>query len=333
MPLSHASERIAPPRAALKLPAWLDATAEGPQATHEDFTAKILLDSSLTPIIEEHFGPLGIRADAVVGLISGARPPTDPGFTYRGVDWTPLLRALVSGELDADRMDYLLRDSFYTGVNYGRYDFEWIISNLNPAVKDGRAYLALSRAAAFAFEDFLLSRYHMFVSVYYHHTSVNFDYMLRRYYEESPGEFEIPPDPEAFLLCDDAALWYTLRRSKNRWAERISTRRGFKLLAQFTERDTGYDLDVLRSALVAAQLEHYVVESQGVLSKYFDDGAGPSLFIIDVSTGRLTEVAKYTPLYQRYSGSVKLTRVYVRPDQIEAARALMSRLLGQAVQS
>jgi uncharacterized protein len=332
MPLSHASERIAPPRAALRLPAWLDATAEGSQATHEDFTAKILLDSSLTPVIEEHFGPLGIHADAVVALITGARPPADPGFTYQGVDWTPLLRALVSGELDADRMDYLLRDSFYTGVNYGRYDFEWIVSNLNPAVKDGRAYLALSRAAAFAFEDFLLSRYHMFVSVYYHHTSVNFDYMLRRYYEEAPGEFEIPADPEAFLLCDDTALWYTLKRSKNRWAERISRRQGFKLLAQFTERDEGYDLDVLRSALVAARLEHYVVESKGVLSKYFDDGAGPSLFIVDVSTGRLTEVARYTPLYQRYSGSVRLTRVYARPDQIEAARSLMRRLLGQAVQ-
>lgn len=333
MPLSHASERIAPARATLKLPAWLDSTAEGAQATHEDFTAKVLLDSSLTPIIEEQFGPLGIRPDAVVGLIAGAKPPKDPGFTHRGVDWTPLLRALVSGELDADRMDYLLRDSFYTGVNYGRYDFEWIISNLNPAVKDGKAYLALSRAAAFAFEDFLLSRYHMFVSVYYHHTSVNFDHMLRRYYEESPGEFEIPSDPEAFLLCDDAALWYTLRRSKNRWAERISTRRGFKLLAQFTERDTGYDLDVLRSALVAGQLEHYVVESHGVLSKYIGEGAGPSLFILDVSTGRLTEVARYTPLYQRYSGSVRLTRVYVRPDQIETARGMMARLLGQAVQS
>ena len=43
------------------------------------------------------------------------------------MDWTPLLRALVSGELDADRMDYLLRDSFYTGVNYGRYDLDWIV--------------------------------------------------------------------------------------------------------------------------------------------------------------------------------------------------------------
>jgi hypothetical protein len=329
MPLSHASERIAPSRASLRLPAWLDAVAEGEQATHEDFTAKILLDSSLTPIIEKHFGPLGISAMGAVALITGATPPRDPGFTHQGVDWMPLLRAIVSGELDADRMDYLLRDSFYTGVNYGRYDLDWIINNLNPAVKDGRAYLALSRAAAFAFEDFLLSRYHMFVSVYYHHTSVNYDSMLRRYYEESPGEFQIPSDPEAFLLCDDPSLWYTLRRSKNRWAERISQRRGFKLLAQFTERDQGYDLDVLRSALVSSRFEHYVVESKGVLSKYVSEAGGTSLYIVDASTGRLTEVSKYTPLYQRYSGAVRLTRVYVRPDQADAAHAMMARLLGQ----
>jgi hypothetical protein len=333
MPLSHASERIAPPRASLRLPSWLDSVAEGEQATHEDFTAKLLLDSSLTPIIEERYAPLGITPEAAVALITGARPPRAPNFSHAGVDWTPLLRAIVSGELDADRMDYLVRDSFYTGVNYGRYDMDWIVSNLNPAVKDGRAYLALSRAAAFAFEDFLLSRYHMFVSVYYHHTSVNFDYMLRRYYEESPGEFEIPSDPEAFLFCDDVALWYTLRRSKNPWAQRIASRQGFKLLAQFTERDVGYDLDVLRSALVTGGFEHFVVESRGVLSKYFSEGSGPSLFIVDASTGRLTEVARYTPLYQRYSGAVRLSRLYVRPDQIEDARNMMVRLLGQAVQS
>ncbi|WP_338864004.1 HD domain-containing protein [Myxococcus stipitatus] len=336
MPLSHASERIAPKRSLLRLPGWLDSVAEGEQATHEDFTAKILLDSQLTPIIEREFNGRGISPMAAVALITGAKPPKDPGFTWQGVDWTPLLRAIVSGELDADRMDYLLRDSFYTGVNYGRYDMDWIINNLNPAVKDGRAYLALSRAAAFAFEDFLLSRYHMFVSVYLHHTSVSFDHMLRRYYEESPGEFEIPADPEAFLLCDDSALWYTLRRSRNRWAQRIITRQGFKLLAQFTERDAGYDLEVLRGALVSSGFEHYVVESVNVLSKYTSghgNSSGPSLFIIDASTGRLTEVARYTPLYQRYSGAVRLTRLYVRPDQSQAAHELMGQLLGQAGQS
>ena len=226
----------------------------------------------------------------------------------------------------------LLRDSFYTGVNYGRYDMDWLVSNLASTVREGRAYLALGREAAFAFEDFLLSRYHMFVSVYYHHTSVSFDYMLRRFYEEAPGEFEIPADPEAFLECDDVALALALRRSENRWAKRIVSRQGYKLLAQFPERDVGYDLDVLRSALVGGGFDHFAVESRGVLSKYFAEGQGPSLYIVDMPTGRVTEVAKYTPLYQRYSGAVRLSRLYVRPDQWEAARGLMGQLVGQGGQ-
>jgi HD superfamily phosphohydrolase len=201
---------------------------------------------------------------------------------------------------------------------------DWIVQNLNAAVKNDRVYLALSRSAAFAFEDFLLSRYHMFISVYYHHTPVNFDQMLRRYYREAPGEFAIPSDPEGFLFCDDVALAQALRRSQNGWAKRIVARQGYKLLAQFTERDEGYHLSELVAALGEAGIDHFSVESRGVLSKYFEEGKDPSLFIVDVSTGRLTEVAKYTPLYQRYSGAVRLSRLYVRPDQVDAAQGLLA---------
>jgi HD superfamily phosphohydrolase len=324
LPLSHAAEQIAPERARLGLPSWLG-SSEG-QASHEDFTALLLLKSSLGALLRREFEPLGITPEAIVGLILGAPPPGGFDFVHEGVDWSPLLRAIVSGELDADRMDYLLRDSFYTGVNYGRYDLDWIVQNLRAAEKDGKAHLALSRSAAFAFEDFLLSRYHMFVSVYYHHTSVGYDYLLGRYCRESPGEFEIPADPEGFLHCDDVALLTALRASKSPWARRIVLREGFKLLAQFTERDEGYDLPAIVGALEAEGLEHFEVESHGVLSKYFGEGAGPSLFIQDLTTGRLTEVAKYTPLYQRSSG-VRLSRVYVRPDQAARARAVLDRLV------
>jgi hypothetical protein len=62
------------------------------------------------------------------------------------------------------------------------------------------------------------------------------------------------------------------------------------------------------------------VESRGVLSRYFEKGGHPSLFIVDVSSGRLTEVSSYTPLYQRYSSAVRLSRVYVRPDQLTVAK-------------
>ena len=152
----------------------------------------------------------------------------------------------------------------------------------------------------------------------------DFDQMLRRYYREAPGEFVIPSDPEGFLFCDDVALALALRRSHNGWAKRIVSRQGYKLLAQFTERDEGYDLSKLVAALADAGIEHFSVESRGVLSKYFEEGKDPSLFIVDVSTGRLTEVAKYTPLYQRYSGAVRLSRLYVRPEQIDAAQAVLA---------
>ncbi len=327
MPLSHASESIAPPRARLGLPAWLGPGA-GPTASHEDFTARLLLDSSLTPVLEQAYRPLGVTPALVASLVSGQRPPGEAAFVDGGVDWTPALRALVSGELDADRMDYLLRDSFYTGVNYGRYDIEWILQNLTAAERDGAAVLALSKVAIFAFEDFLLSRYHMFLSVYYHHTSVSYDHMLKRYYDEAPGEFEVPADPEAFLVCDDVALLTALRASKNRWAQRIVQRRGFKRVAQFTERDEGYDLGQLSKALADAGVEHFTIESRGVLSKYFEQGESPSLHVLDTSSGRLTEVARYTPLYQRFAGAVRLSRVYARPDQLDAALPVVAKLTG-----
>ncbi|MBL8910515.1 MAG: HD domain-containing protein [Archangium sp.] len=328
MPLSHSSESIAPARATLSLPAWVG-SPDG-QATHEDFTAMLLVRSELTRIIDEAYAPLGIDSALVASLVMGVKPPGAVNFAIAGVDWTPVLRAIVSGELDADRMDYLLRDSFYTGVNYGRYDLDWILQNLSAVERDGRMVLALSKAAVFAFEDFLLSRYHMFLSVYFHHTSVSFDWMLKRYYEEAPGEFEVPSDPEAFLECDDMALHVRLRKSKNEWAQRIAHRRGFKRVAQFTERDEAYDLSELSKALDAGGVQHFTVESRGILSKYFDEGETTSLFVLDRQTNKLTDVQKYTPLFERFAGGVHLSRVYVRPDQFKAGSAVVERLLGNA---
>jgi len=335
MPLSHAIEQIAPPRALLQLPYWTE--ADGGQAHHEDFTVKLLLDTDLSELLRTRLGDQGISGEALAALVTGRTPPGGLDFRYGGADWAPLLRALVSGELDADRMDYLLRDSFYTGVNYGRFDLDWLVQNLHPAERDGRVELALSRSAVFAFEDFLLSRHHMFLSVYLHHTAVSFDWMLAAYYGEAPGEFEIPADPERFLRTDDVALLWALRASPNRWAQRIVRRQGFKLLAQFTERDEGYDVAALSAALTAAGVEHFTVESRETLSRYFEEGEGPSLYVLDESSGRLTPVARYTPLYQRYASPVRLSRAYVLPESLDLARQALAgvtaRKLGDAVGS
>jgi HD superfamily phosphohydrolase len=136
---------------------------------------------------------------------------------------------VVSGELDADRMDYLQRDSFFTGVNYGKFDGDWIVQNLAAVEREGRVYLGLQARAVFAFEDFLLSRYHMFLSVYFHYASVGYEVLLQRYCETSAGEYALPADPDEYLQHDDVALVSALRASKNPWARRVVRRQGYRL--------------------------------------------------------------------------------------------------------
>lgn len=327
MPMSHASERIAPCVDLLGLPAWVGAEA-GSQASHEDFTCKLVLDSSLSRALDVALAGTGFEASAVVSLVTGREPPGGSPFVCGGRDFAPMLRQLVSGELDADRMDYLARDAFYAGVKYGQVDIDWLVQNLWPAELEGRIHLALSKAAVFAFEDFLLSRFHMFVSVYLQHTSVCFDELLRRWYADVPGEFEIPATPEGFLHCDDVALWTALRASKSPWAKRLVERRGFKLLAQVTPRDRGYDLDGAEAALAAAGIETMRLASTGTLSRYFQPGSskgGPGLYVVDRALDRLTPITDYSPLYQRHGEALTLDRLYVDDARRDEARELLKR--------
>lgn len=328
MPLSHASERVAPPRRCLELPRWLDrqGALADERAAHEDFTAKILLASSFRPLLETALASHDLTAEAVVSLILGRAPPDGSAFIYQGRDFAPVLRQFVAGELDADRLDYLQRDSLYTGVSYGHVDLDWLIENTMPIEVDGSVLLGLSTAAIFAFEDFLLSRFHMFVSVYFHHTSVNFDAMLARFLTEAAGDFEIPTDPERFAACDDVALFHALRRSNNRWARRIVLRQPYRLVVQATELDRGYDVAEFAQALDREGIDHFVRESVGLLSKQRGLSALP-LHVVDLHAGKTTPIADYTPLYRRYAGALHFKRIYCAPEHADRAKAIIARRL------
>ena len=155
--------------------------------------------------------------------------------------------------------------------------------------------------------------------------------MLQRYYEEAPGEFEIPADPEGFLDCDDMALHLDPAPLEEPVGAAHRAAAGLQARGAVHRAATRTTISrELSGALTAAGVEHFTVESRGVLSKYFDEGEAPSLFVLDKATGRLTEVAKYTPLYQRFSGAVRLSRVYARPDQADLAQPVIAKLTGGA---
>jgi len=71
---------------------------------------------------------------------------------------------LISSQLDADRMDYLLRDAYFTGVNYGTFDLERILRVLRPY----KGRIVVKDSGMHAVEDYLMSRYQMYWQVYFH---------------------------------------------------------------------------------------------------------------------------------------------------------------------
>jgi len=322
-PLSHATERIMPPLANLQVPSWVqsETRSEGRRADHEDYTLKLVLDSGLAAEITRRMGARGITPAHVASLICGRPPPGAHPFRSNGRDYLPILRQLVSGELDADRMDYLQRDSFYTGVNYGKFDLDWLVQNLASVERDGKVYLALQARAVFAFEDFLLSRYHMFLSVYFHYASVGYEVLLQRYCDTSSGEYQLPADVDEYLAHDDVALISALRASKNPWARRIVRRQGFRLLVElgpFAEPKEEPDLGQLEARLEEAGIDCFKTESRGVLSHY---GKEATLWV--KSPRGEVPVADYTPLYERYAQAATLSRLYVAPEREAEGRRVL----------
>lgn len=84
--------------------------------------------------------------------------------------------SLVSSQLDADRMDYLLRDAYFTGVNYGTFDLERILRVSRPY----RGHIVVKESGMHAVEDYLMSRYQMYWQVYFHPVTRSSEILLRK---------------------------------------------------------------------------------------------------------------------------------------------------------
>lgn len=109
---------------------------------------------------------------------------------------------LVSSQLDADRMDYLLRDAYYTGVNYGTFDLERMLRVIRP--HNGR--LVVKASGMHTVEDYLMSRYQMYWQVYFHPVTRSAEIVLRntfhraRHLLQDQYHFEFMLDPMPKLL-------------------------------------------------------------------------------------------------------------------------------------
>ena len=155
-PFSHVSEYL------LKRYAPKDAnTGHVLEKIHEKITVDIVRsDPEIHKILSDN------ERNFVIEMIEGK--PTR--------DWQ---HDIVSSELDADKMDYLLRDSYFAGVKYGEYDLEKLIESCL-IVDRPETPFAISSKGIYALEQLLLARYHMTQQVYWHRVSLISNEMIVR---------------------------------------------------------------------------------------------------------------------------------------------------------
>ncbi|HRK02780.1 MAG TPA: HD domain-containing protein [Oligoflexia bacterium] len=296
------------------------------QADHEDYTIKIILQSSLTAKLRRALGPLGAEPIHIACVINEDIYCPDSFFVDEGIDYRPVLHQLVSSEIDVDRMDYLTRDSYYAGVNYGNFDLQWLLSHLTSHVHRNKCYLALGHKAIYAFDDFLLSRYHMFLNVYFHHKSVIFDEMLSRYFKSSDCDYEIPSDIESYIFYDDYHLYTHLSKSTNSWAKRIYHKNPFKMAAEFHSgipqgkdhaREQKEELDRTIQGFKNRGIDYIVKTTTGELSKYFRRNERVPIFVhytSGIGNEKFYPLEECTDLFQKYANTRSITRVYTPKD-------------------
>ncbi|CAM11608.1 HD superfamily phosphohydrolase [Candidatus Phytoplasma australiense] len=97
----------------------------------------------------------------------------------------PLIEQILSSQIDIDRLDYLERDSYFTGAVYGHIDTERLMRSMiiehNPKTKS--KCIAFRKSGVFAVENYLINRYHMFWQVYYHPKVRSYITILEKIYK------------------------------------------------------------------------------------------------------------------------------------------------------
>lgn len=335
-PLSHTTEEVMPKLKTLGVEVYKNRRDDVPfpktlddperQANHEDYTIKFITDSSLTAVLKDSFSD--IAPIHIACLIDKTLKCPDDFFVDKGVDYRSILSQLVSSEMDCDRMDYLERDAYFCGTNYGKVELNWILQNLTYHEINNEMFLALNRRALYSFDDFLISRHHMNLMVYFHHKSIIYEEMLNRYLTSKDCSFFLPGNIEEYTQMTDYALYEHLAREKNEWARRITDRRAYKMLFELhSTEDTKRPLE-MQQVLEGEGIPVIFASSSVRLSKYHGGSTVEKAFPIFVVDhyDRMSEpypIEESTAIFQKYDEIRRIDRLYVPPEQHKKAEKII----------
>ncbi len=328
-PFSHAAESLLPLASTLPLPSYLPRD-EKAQATHEDYTALIILRLAKDALISQE------EADDVIALLNRKVKPSDRFHSKTGEpSIVPLLRQLISGEADADRMDYLRRDAYYTGVPYGVFDIERLLRCFTCYYDEEQRIfrLVIHENDVPVYENFLLARMHMFRKVYFHSLLGSFIYCLQKAVEEK--EIIFPADSftnlDSFLVLTEPYMYELFRKNQDKkWIQHIWQRKTARRLLNYdmaiidrTREEIVNQVAFLQDNGVAC----FFHESTNSYTKQTKEVNENTIMVASSSLGK----EKYFPLYcaspllQNDRMKIQLYHVYALSDEdVAKAKQLLA---------
>ncbi len=308
-PFSHASESVFP-----------DGTE------HEDYTEKIIKETCIADIISkigtEYKAKYGKEYDITPELICDIYMRRIPGENSEFV----FLSSFMDGELDCDKMDYLLRDSLYCGVNYGKYDVQRLISCLTVYREEGgSSRLAVKYGGVQAFEEFVLARYFMFVQVYFHRTRRYFDIMLKSALEKILDNGKYPENIEEYLSWDDCKVIELMKEKCDsiKECDNIVNRKVYAMVLDtktHPEEADKREFRMMRNILYEKFGRNNFIEDQSAdkmphkipIRTAIDDEK--AIVIINERTGKNTTISEESQIISSLTNKINIQRIYANKE-------------------
>ena len=192
---------------------------------HEEMTRRLIAGSEVAAIFARHGE--GVASADVARLLAQQRGADGVGER--------LLAQVVSGELDVDKMDYLLRDSLFCGVRYGSYDLERLLDTIAPLFDEatGEWGIGVEEGGVHALEALVMARYYMFTQVYFNVTVKALELHFNEWLEADGHRW--PGEPARFLAEDDVTVLARMRVAASPHARAVVEREHFPLAFETRE--------------------------------------------------------------------------------------------------